>query len=244
MRLTRIHLAGRLAVGQEVALPAAAANHVSRVLRLRAGASLQLFNGSGHDYAGTIVRIAGTHVVVRIDSCGPGVRESSLRITLAQGVSRSERMDWTLQKATELGVARIVPLLTTRSVVKLDDRQAAKKLEHWRAVVVAACEQSGRAVIPDVAEPQTFAEYCSAPADAATRIVLSPSADRSLAAYESPSTTVNLLIGPEGGLEDAELALAVRGGHTPARLGPRILRTETAAIVALSILQARWGDLL
>jgi 16S rRNA (uracil1498-N3)-methyltransferase len=243
MRLNRVFADQPLAAGSEVTLPEAAAYHVARVLRLRAGAPLLLFDGSGADFGGEIVAVEGDRVRVRIGERSPGLRESPLAITLVQAISRSERMDWTLQKATELGVRRIQPVLSARSVVRLDERQAARKLRHWQAIVAGACEQSGRSVLPEVRAPLELARYLAEATREGRRLVLSPNGPASLAGLASATARVELLIGPEGGLDDAELDAAGRVGFAPVRLGPRVLRTETAGIVALAVLQALWGDL-
>ena len=243
MRLNRVHADQPLADGEEVALPEAAAYHVARVLRLRAGAPLVLFDGSGADFRGEIIAVEGDRVRVRVGERTTGLRESPLAITLVQAVSRGERMDWTLQKATELGVRRIQPVLSARSVVRLDEHQGAKKLRHWQAIVAGACEQFGRSVLPEVRAPLDLSRFLAEVARDGQRLVLSPSGPASLAGLASTAARVELLIGPEGGLEDAELDAALRAGFAPVRLGPRVLRTETAGIVALAVLQALWGDL-
>ena len=247
MRLTRIYVAEPLSVGAEVALPAGGAYHVVRVLRMRVGAALRVFDGVGNEHRAEIGSIGGDKVQVRIGECIHGAPESNLQITLVQGVSRSERMDWTLQKATELGVATIAPVLTARSVVRLDDKQAAKKQEHWHSIVIGACEQCGRSVLPKVQKPLRLRDYLGHDYSGnarkeAMRLVLSPTAPASLAGLNSLSTKVELLIGPEGGLDDDEVLSAEQAGFTPVRLGPRVLRTETASVAALSVLQALWGD--
>lgn len=260
MRLNRIYCEGPLTSGAEVSLPVAGAYHVARVLRLREGAPLSVFDGNGNEFKAEIAHVEADKVAVLLGSQTPGTVESPLRVTLAQGVSRSERMDWTLQKATELGVASIVPVLTARSVVRLDDKQAQKKQAHWRGIVVGACEQCGRNQLPEVFAPITLREHFAGPvarnAPAAgsgtrdkagrghgLRLVLSPYAPGSLAGLTSMPSRVELLIGPEGGLDDDELIAAQQAGYMPVRLGPRVLRTETAAVVALTVLQALWGDL-
>jgi 16S rRNA (uracil1498-N3)-methyltransferase len=243
MRLNRVFTDQPLVVGAETTLPEAAGGHVARVLRLKAGAPLKLFDGSGADFAAEIVAVDGDRVRVRIGERSAGLRESPLAITLVQAVSRGERMDWTLQKATELGVRRIQPVLSARSVVRLDEHQAAKKLRHWQAVVAAACEQCGRSVLPEVRPPLDLPRYLAEAPREGQRLVLSPSGPASLAGLASTTARVELLIGPEGGLDDAELDAATRAGYSPVRLGPRVLRTETAGIVALAVLQALWGDL-
>ncbi len=243
MRLIRVYVDQPLATDSDLLLPEAAAYHVSRVLRLRAGAPIVAFDGSGGDYRCEILAIEGDRVQVRVGSRTPGLPESPLGITLVQAVSRGERMDWTLQKATELGVRAIVPVLSARSVVRLDEKQAAKKLRHWQAIVAGACEQCGRSVPPDVRAPQELAAYLASAPREGQRFVLSPSGPASLAGLASVTPRVKLLIGPEGGLDDAELERAAQAGFAPVRLGPRVLRTETAGIVALTVLQALWGDL-
>ena len=243
MRLTRVHVDSRLAIDADVLLPEAAAYHVARVLRLREGAVIVAFDGSGSEYRCEILEVKGDAVRVRVGARTAGMPESSLRITLVQAVSRSERMDWTLQKATELGVATIVPVLSARSVVRLDDRQAEKKLRHWQAIVAGACEQCGRSVVPEVRAPLELSRYLVATPREGQRFVLSPTGPASLAGTTSVGSRVELLIGPEGGLDDAEIERANAFGFTPVRLGPRVLRTETAGLVALAVLQALWGDL-
>jgi len=243
MRLNRVYTDGPLITGGEVMLAEAAAYHVSRVLRLRAGAPLVLFDGTGTDYRAEIAAVEGDRVRVTVGERTAGLRESPLAITLVQAVSRGERMDWTLQKATELGVRRIQPVLSARSVVRLDERQAASKLRHWRAIVAGACEQCGRSVLPEVHPPLELSRHLAQSQPAGRRLVLSPNGPASLVGLSSTSTRVELLIGPEGGLDDGELEAAGRAGFAPVRLGPRVLRTETAGIVALAVLQALWGDL-
>lgn len=243
MRLNRIYCDAPLASGAEAALPATGAHHAVRVLRLREGAPLRVFDGAGAEYLAHIARIEGGRVIVLVGEPTHPAAESPLRVTLVQGVSRAERMDWTLQKATELGVCAIAPVLTARSVVRLDERQAAKKHAHWRGVAIGACEQSGRATVPHIAAPGTLRDYLAAAHEPGLRLVLSPSAPQSLAGFTSRPVRVELLIGPEGGLDEDELTAAREAGFTPARLGPRVLRTETAAVAALSVLQALWGDL-
>ena len=243
MRVTRVHVDTPLAPDTDLRLPEAAAYHVARVLRLREGATLVAFDGSGHDFRCEILSVKGDEVLVRVGARTTGLPESPLRITLVQAVSRSERMDWTLQKATELGVRTIVPVLSARSVVRLDERQAQKKTRHWQAIVGAACEQCGRSVVPEVRAPQDLGRYLADASREGQRFVLSPTGPASLAGLSTVGPRVELLIGPEGGLDDAELERAGAAGFAPVRLGPRVLRTETAGIVALAVLQSLWGDL-
>jgi len=243
MRLTRIFCDSPLRAGLTVELPPAGAYHLVRVLRLRVGAPLSVFDGAGSEFRSEIVQVNGDAVTVSLGMQLPNSSESPLKITLIQGISRSERMDWALQKATELGVHAIAPVLTSRSVVRLDAKQAEKKRAHWRSIVIGACEQCGRSRLPSVATPITLRDHFTNVRKEGLRLVLSPVAPGSLAGLSSLPSRVELLIGPEGGLEDEELLAAEKAGFAPVRLGPRVLRTETAAVVALSVLQALWGDL-
>jgi 16S rRNA (uracil1498-N3)-methyltransferase len=216
---------------------------VARVLRLREGAPLAVFDGTGNEFSAEIVRVDTDQVSVLLGQQLAPAGDSPLRITLIQGISRSERMDWALQKATELGVSAIAPVLTSRSVVRLDPKQAERKRAHWRAIAIGACEQCGRARIPSVAAPLALRDYLTSVRKEGLRLVLSAVAPGSLAGLTSLPSKVELLIGPEGGLDDEELAAAEKAGFMPVRMGPRVLRTETAAVVALTVLQALWGDL-
>lgn len=240
--MTRIFVASTLTAGAEVDLPDEAARHVAQVLRMRAGEALTLFDGRGGEYAAVIVDAGRRDVRVRIDQHHPVDRESRLDVTLAQCVSKGDRMDYTIQKAVELGVSRIVPLLSERSVVKLDAERWDKKLEHWRGVAVSACEQSGRTRVPEVAAVQKLDAWLAAPAEGRLRLVLAPTESVSLRTLDA-AATIALLIGPEGGLSDGEIAAARRAGCIGIGLGPRVLRTETAGVATLAALQVLWGDL-
>ena len=243
MRLTRVYVDAPLAAGTRVTLEGGAASHVTRVLRLRVGEGLTLFNGAGGEYAASIEQVHDGGVAVTIGEQRAIERESPLTLTLAQGVSRGERMDLVVQKATELGVSGIVPLFTERSVVRLGAQQAERKLNHWRAITIAACEQSGRNRLPNVAPPLSLADWLRSGADRdGGRLLLSPAATARIDAPPRPATSVTVLIGPEGGLTNAEQEAAVAAGFLPVRLGPRVLRTETAAIAALALLQRAFGD--
>jgi len=242
--MTRIYLDQALAAGAECELPEAAARHVAQVLRMAAGETLAIFDGRGTECTARIVEAGKRRVRVALDHCAVVDRESPLRITLAQCVSRGERMDYTLQKAVELGVSAIAPLLSVRSVVRLDEERWERKLEHWRGVIVAACEQSGRTVLPQL-EPVRKLDSWLTTERSGLRLVLSPHADTPLRQQPAPAAgdTIILLVGPEGGLDDAELTLARRNGFSALRLGPRVLRTETAGVAALAVLQGLYGDL-
>jgi len=244
MRLTRVHVEAPLAAGKRVVIEGSAANHITRVLRLRAGDSIAVFNGTGTEFAASIGEFRKDCVLVDVKDERATDRESPLSIVLAQGISRGERMDWILQKATELGVSRIVPLTTERSVVRLDSKQAEKKVQHWRGIAIAACEQCGRNRVPEVTLPTDVFEFIgSTNAPGTTRLLLSPAADVSIDQVTAGASGVSVLIGPEGGLTEKEHETALRSGFSSVRMGPRVLRTETAAIAALTILQHRFGDL-
>jgi 16S rRNA (uracil1498-N3)-methyltransferase len=247
MRLTRVHVEGPLASGKRITLEGNAASHITRVLRLRVGAALILFDGSGGEYAASIDKAHGGTVTVAVGEHHAIERESPLAVTLAQGVSRGERMDLVVQKATELGVTQLVPVLTERSVVRLTAQQSDRKVNHWRAIAIAACEQCGRNRLPAVAPPVALAALLRGEVAAAaaghTRLLLSPAGTTTLRNLgPAPSPALTVLIGPEGGLTDEEEQAAVAAGFAAVRLGPRVLRTETAAIAALALLQREAGD--
>ena len=245
MRLTRVHVAMPLASGSEIDLPEAAAAHLARVLRLGVGDACLLFNGDGYDYASRIVAAAGKRGLrVAIGSALAVDRESPLRVVLLQGVARGEKMDMILQKATELGVSAVLPLTSQRSEVRLDDSRAAKRLAHWQSVVVAACEQSGRAMVPAVGAPGTLAAVLAGLAAGGTRLLLDPEGGLSMPALTvSPAAPVLLAVGPEGGWSPLDRGQLAAAGFQGLRLGPRVLRTETAGLAAIAALQARFGDL-
>src|SRR6267143_269838 len=243
MRLTRVYVDAPLTAGTRITLAGGAASHVTRVLRLRVGEALTVFNGLGGEYAASIEQAHGGRVTVAIGEQRAIERESPLALTLAQGVSRGERMDLVVQKATELGVSGLVPVLTERSVVRLTALQADRRLNHWRAIAVAACEQSGRNRLPAIAAPVPLKDFLRGGSDGSTRLLLSPGATATLGDVPRVVTAVTVLIGPEGGLAEAEQEAAVAAGFKPVRLGPRVLRTETAAIAALTLLQREFGDL-
>lgn len=243
MRLTRVYVDAPLEPGMRITLGGSAASHVTRVLRLRTGQTLTLFNGKGGEHAASIDKSHGGEVIVAVREHAPLERESPFPITLAQGVSRGERMDLVVQKATELGVSRLVPVLTERSVVRLDAQQADRKSNHWRAIAIAACEQCGRNRLPEVALPTKLRQLLHEPAGDRARLLLSPDASRRIEDVPRPANGVTVLIGPEGGLSEEEQGDAQAAGFTAVHLGPRVLRTETAAIAALALLQREFGDL-
>jgi 16S rRNA (uracil1498-N3)-methyltransferase len=242
MRLSRVHVEVPLGGRVELDLQGTAANHVARVLRLRPGDPLILFDDAGGEYTATVVALARHTVRVTVGEYLTTNRESPLHVTLAQGISRGERMDVVVQKATELGVKRIVPVLAARTVVRLNAAQAANRLRHWRAIAVAACEQCGRNSLPEVTAPMSLQQFLVSELPEGLRLLLRP--DGGLKVRDLPaSAAVTLLIGPEGGLSDAEQSAALAAQFQGLSLGPRILRTETAALAALAVIQQRLGDL-
>ncbi|MDO9226445.1 MAG: 16S rRNA (uracil(1498)-N(3))-methyltransferase [Pseudomonadota bacterium] len=233
-----------LSSGHLVALPDAVARHAVGVLRLRAGEAVALFNGDGGEYHGVLENVGGKGASVRLASRHEPARESPLEVRLAQGISSGERMDYTLQKAVELGVAAIQPLTMRRSVVRLNEEKAIKRRAHWQGVVNAACEQCGRNLLPPVAEIHEFTAWVRGIAQETEtlKLLLDPEGDLCLRDLPPPTSPILLLAGPEGGFDPAERKLARAAGFHGLRLGPRVLRTETAALAALAAMQAVWGD--
>ena len=254
----RFYNAENLVIGATIKLSDNAAAHATRVLRLEISDEIVLFNGDGNDYTCAISSIKKSEVLVIVKNCVKITNESPLNITLLQGISSGDRMDYTIQKAVELGVTVIVPIITTRSVVKLSNERAEKRLEHWQNVVHAACEQSGRAFVPKVLAPTQLSTWLQATinlksshADAGdyhnktekpTRILLNPIGAVRLAELTKPAGNIELLIGAEGGLSQSEIDAAISQGFKSVVLGARILRTETAALTAIAAMQTLWGD--
>ncbi|MEL1265565.1 16S rRNA (uracil(1498)-N(3))-methyltransferase [Pseudoxanthomonas putridarboris] len=243
MRLTRSYVDAPLSPGRSLALPESAANHLTRVLRLREGDACVLFNGDGLDHAARIVTVGKREVVAEVLSSRAVDNESPLRITLLQGIARGEKMDLILQKATELGVAAVLPVVAERTEVKLDAERTEKRLAHWRSVIASACEQSGRATVPSLSPPLPLADAARGLADAGTRLTLDPTGEVSLATVSVEAASVVVAIGPEGGWSPRDRETLRLAGFTGLRLGPRILRTETAGMAAIAALQSRFGDL-
>lgn len=231
-----------LAVGEAVTLPQAAYHHLVVVLRRIRGDTVTLFNGRGGEYRVALETVGKRSVVARVLEHHDVARESPLSVTLAQAVSKGERMDFTIQKAVELGIAEIQPLVTDRVVVRLNEERWQRKQEHWQSVAVSACEQCGRTRVPRIAPVMDLRDWLSAAPAGALRLVLAPGA-AALAPRRTPGQPVVLLVGPEGGLSEMELKLADLAGFSAMALGPRVLRTETAGMVALTVLQSLWGDL-
>ena len=243
MRITRCPVDQPLSVGQLLDLPEEAANHLVRVMRLQAGDQCVLFNGDGHDYSAELVQVGKRTAQVRIDTATRLHNESPLSITLLQGVARGEKMDLILQKSTELGVSAIVAVNSERSEVRLEGERAAKRVAHWQSVVNSACGQSGRASIPRVSPPLGLAQACAAlPADS-LRLCLDPRGQWTLATLPAVgSGGIVIAIGPEGGWSPRDLQQLEQAGFSGLQLGPRVLRTETAALATLAALQSRLGD--
>ena len=227
--------------GRVIELGESAAHHATRVLRLAAGDALTLFDGTGGEFDATLERVDKRGATVRVLRFVPVERESPLAVTLAQGIAANDAMDSALRKATELGVTSIQPLVTARSSPLPAGERAEKRLLHWRQVAIAACEQCGRNRIPDVATPRPFADWLREWTESG--VILVPAVRRSLAAIAQPGSKFALLVGPEGGFDAGEIAAAQANGFASLALGPRVLRTETAATAGLAIVQAHWGDL-
>ncbi len=242
MTIPRFYCPEILAQSGAAELPEQAAHHAARVLRLQAGARVSVFNGRGGEGDARITDIGKRNVTVEIVDWHDVERESPLQVRLAQAISAGEKMDFTLQKAVELGVGNIQPLASERSVVRLSGERAEKRVAHWQGVVVAACEQSGRNRVPEVAPIRPLLDWLGQQDGPGLRLMLSPVAEVGLRDLPKPTGNITLLIGPEGGLSPVEAEMAQRYGFTPVRLGARVLRTETAALAALAAMQTLWGD--
>ena len=242
----RFFVPEKLASGADVRLPADTAHHAARTLRLQVGDPIVLFDGLGGEYQATICRIDRNNVVAKTGPFEQRDVECPIHLMLGQGMSSGERMDFTIQKAVELGISGVQPLATARSVIKLNPERAERKTLHWRKLAIAACEQSGRNRPPDVESPSQLSDWLGAmsrePQPGELRLLLSPRAQLRIGDLPGSVESVVLLAGPEGGLTEDEVGLAQRRGFRPVRIGPRVLRTETAALAALSAILLRWGD--
>lgn len=242
MRIPRIHVADALEEGQELVLEGAAANHL-KVLRLRRGHPLVVFDGHGASHDAELLNLERRRATVLLGARRDEAAESPLRTVLVQGVSKGDRMDWAIQKAVELGVTQIVPVLTARSVANTDPDRLRRKDAHWYGVMVSACEQCGRSLLPRLEPVQPLAA-CWDGLPGGMRLVLHPDEGRRLGEMPAPTAEgCSLLVGPEGGLNEQEVVAAREHGFAPVRLGPRVLRTETAGVATLAAMQALWGDL-
>lgn len=242
MSRTRIYQTGSFQPHKTIRLDDNASHHLARVLRANTGDTLTLFNGDGHEYSAIITHIDKKGVDVEIQTISSYDIESPIAIFLAQGIARGEKMDFIVQKAVELGVNKIYPLITERCNVRLEGEREEKKLQHWQSIVISACEQSGRNRIPEIYAPQKFGTWLEE-IRADTCFILSPHVSDKLPPKKLIThTSIALLIGPEGGFSDHEMSHAIKKGFQPLNLGPRVLRTETATIAALSALQVKYGD--
>ncbi|WP_372971338.1 16S rRNA (uracil(1498)-N(3))-methyltransferase [Marinobacter sp.] len=242
MRIPRIYTDSPLSEGATAELDDSAAQHVGRVLRMQPGQELLLFNGDGNDYPATISESGKKRVQVQVGNPVTSTTESPLEIVLGQTLSKGDRMDYAVQKATEMGVTRIVPLTTERCDVKLRGDREDKRLRHWQSVATSAAEQCGRARVPDILPVMTVTDWLDHTSDCDLRLVLHHRTEQSLNTLAKPSR-VALMIGPEGGLSPEEIATAETAGFLPVALGPRVLRTETAPVAAMALCQWLWGDI-
>lgn len=241
MRLTRIYQQQPLREGWEINLSEEAVHHLTRVLRLTVGTEFIVFNGEGGEFKAKIISMQKKIVAVQVGTFNPINRESPLQIILGQTIIRSEKMDYTLQKAVELGVTHIVPLITERSW-KLPLDRLEKRLSHWQAIIVNACEQSGRTQIPTIEKPISFQDAINK-IKADIRAILIPNPTQTLPLLVKPCANVAVFVGPEGGWSEIETTFALEAGYLPVQLGPRILRTETAGLVAMTVFQGLFGDI-
>lgn len=240
MRVPRIYVKQTLVANTTVELDAGPAHHVTRVLRMQAGRELVLFDGRGGEYSAVIAEAGKRTVSVSIGECSNPQTESPLATELIIGISRGERMDWVVQKATELGVSRIQPVFTERTEVKLNGDRLDKRTHHWQQIIISACEQCQRNILPELLNPIALQQALEV-SSAEQRYVLHHRTDAQLR-ETARANSVSLLVGPEGGLSDDEITLAQQQGFKALSLGPRVMRTETAPVAALAVLQFHWGD--
>jgi len=243
MSAPRFYCSPPLIFGATLELPPEAAHHANRVLRLRVSDPVQVFDGEGNALDAVICEINGKRVVLgKLKPCAAEL-QPPLHIVLAQAMCSSEKMDWVVQKATELGVAEIQPVQTQRSVAKLSSERAEKRTEHWRSVTIAACEQCGRNTLPQALAPQELSTWLAQMRDnSSAKLILQPEGATTLHKQPQPQGKITLLIGPEGGFSADEVLMAEQVGFVPILLGPRVLRTETAALAGITALQTLWGD--
>ncbi|MBU2880891.1 16S rRNA (uracil(1498)-N(3))-methyltransferase [Psychrosphaera sp. B3R10] len=242
MRIPRIYHSSPLQLNSNCELDSDAANHVAKVLRLKQGYKIILFNGDGHDYLSEITDVSKKSVQILPLEKAAIENESPLNIHLAQGISRGDKMDFTIQKSVELGIMEITPVFTERCGVKLAGERLEKKHQQWQKIAISACEQSGRAIIPVVHPPISLSEFLKQETNQ-LKLNLHPKASTSIKTITIPDSGVRFIIGPEGGLSDEEIRQAGDANYTDIQLGPRVLRTETAALTLLASLQFQFGDL-
>lgn len=242
MRYHRVFVDGPINCGQLMQLPEPQSHYLGKVLRVQPGQRIQIFNGMGGSYQAEIASVQKRKVSVTPGQFTADGPEPPVRINLAQGISRGKHMDYTVQKAVELGVNRIIPLITEFGNVQLSAERSENRLSHWRGIIIGACEQSGRNIIPELSPPVMFAEWLANMPDT-TALLLHPDADSPLSAITAQPAELTIISGPEGGFSDREAVMAKQHGCIAVKLGPRILRTETAAIAAISVCQTLWGDM-
>ena len=242
MRIPRLYLDAPLQAHSRCTLDEPTAHHVARVLRMKTGQAVQLFDGRGREFQGVIASVEKRSVNVDLQEPIERNTESPLQIHLGQGISKGERMDFTLQKSVELGVTHITPLWTAYCQVNLDAKRVEKRMEHWRRVIISACEQCGRNVLPTLWPPQSLDQWIKQLPEQGLGLILDPQQPETMKSLSAPNGPVYLAIGPEGGLNEDEITLARKNGFHGLCLGPRILRTETAALAALAAMQLQWGD--
>ncbi len=243
--IPRIYSAKPIVAHSAVELPEPSRRHVVQVLRLRKGNTLTLFDGLGGEFPAEITDISKRTMQVQIGEKSDVVRESPLYIHLLQGLSKGERMDYTVQKATEAGVAEITPIITERTVVRINAERFAKKLHHWQQIAISACEQSGRTRIPKIHPPLAFNKLMENLAQTplqGTGFLMDTTGAHSFKSYDAPTNPIHFLVGPEGGITPGELEAARNAGFLPVQMGPRIFRTETMCVAAITAMQLLWGD--
>ena len=242
MRIPRIYTPQVFMPGKELAVTGQTAHHIANVLRIRSGAPVSVFDGKGSEHHAVVKRIKRSEIILEVAEPTATLQEASLDITLLQGIARNDRMDFILQKAVELGVTAIQPLWMQRSQSRLKGSRLDKRCEHWQGVIISACEQCGRATLPHMGAAMIFSDWMASQKSTGLRLLLQPDGNTGLGALQPPNDKITLLAGPEGGFNDNEQLMATSAGFIGVRLGPRILRTETAALAALAGIQTLWGD--
>lgn len=242
MRIPRLYTPQVFIPGEELSVTGQTAHHVAHVLRIRNGAAVSVFDGKGCEHRATVKTIKRSEIILEIAEALTVLQEPSLDITLLQGIARNDRMDLILQKAVELGVNNIQPLWMQRSQTHLKGSRLEKRSKHWQAVIISACEQCGRATLPDLGTTMTYSDWMLSHNDRGPCLLLQPESKTGLGALQPPGERIHVLAGPEGGLSTDEQMLARSAGFIGIHLGPRILRTETAALAALAAMQTLWGD--
>jgi len=242
VRITRLYHPGNIESGKTIYLEKIASHHLVRVLRTKKDSEITLFNGDGFEYSAILIEDNPKQASLLIQNKHTANRESQLRITLLQGISRGDRMDTCIQKTTELGISEIIPIICARTNISSDPARLSKKLDHWKQIAISACEQSGRCCIPDMS-PVTQFNIAINNISPGLKLVLDPETGSGLKAITPNSNTIYLLAGPEGGLTTDEINLTIQTGFVPIQLGPRILRTETAGPACVAAIQTLWGDI-